>query len=278
LTVADPHLAVDSHLSVDSVTVRFGSTVAVDNVSLRVPSGTILGLVGESGSGKTTLARVITGEIALTEGRLLFDGAALSSRRSVIERRAIQMVFQDPYASLNPRMTVRQTLGELLRVHKLARGRSAVQARSEELLDLVRLPRTALDAYPGQFSGGQRQRIAIARALAVEPSLIVADEPTSALDVSVQATVLDLFADLRRDLGLTMVFISHDLAVVNRLCDSVVVMRAGQIVEDAPAAQFFAAPTHEYSKQLLAAAPRLARTPLAPPLAPPISQPLSPPL
>jgi oligopeptide transport system ATP-binding protein len=144
----DAHLAVDPHLSVDSVTVRFGSTVAVDNVSLRVPSGTILGLVGESGSGKTTLARVITGEIAPTDGALLFNGAALSSRRTVSERRAIQMVFQDPYASLNPRMTVRQTLGELLRVHRLARGRSAVQARSEELLDLVRSREDSASASP----------------------------------------------------------------------------------------------------------------------------------
>jgi oligopeptide transport system ATP-binding protein len=249
-------------LRVDDLTVRFGELAAVDRVSLSVAPASIVGVVGESGSGKTTLARVVAGQLppstAIT-GTASLDGAVLPATRSKAQRLAIQMIFQDPYSSLNPRRTVRKTLTELLRVHHLREGAGVIE-RSEELMDLVRLPHAALDQFPGQFSGGQRQRIAIARALAVEPRLLVADEPTSALDVSVQTTVLDLFADLRESLGLSIVFISHDLAVVNRLCDRVAVMRSGRIVEEAATADLFRSPQHEYSRQLLAAAPRLARS------------------
>ncbi len=166
------------------------------------------------------------------------------------------MVFQDPYSSLNPRMTVHQALAELLRVHKLV-PRAGIDARCRELLDLVGLPPSALDAYPRQFSGGQRQRISIARALALEPEILIADEPVSALDVSVQATVLNLLADLRRRLGLTMLFVAHNMSVVRHVCDRVAVMYLGRIVETAPADQLFSDPRHPYTQALLRAVPRI---------------------
>jgi oligopeptide/dipeptide ABC transporter ATP-binding protein len=175
------------------------------------------------------------------------------------------MVFQDPYSSLNPRMTVRQVLQELLRVHKLV-ARSGVEPRCRELMALVGLPQGALDGLPGQFSGGQRQRIAIARALAVEPRVIIADEPVSALDVSVQATILQLFEDLRSRLGLTMVFISHNLAVVRHLSDRVAVMYLGRIFEEGEREAVFGDPRHPYTRALLASAPRLHQTGLVRPL------------
>jgi oligopeptide/dipeptide ABC transporter ATP-binding protein len=166
------------------------------------------------------------------------------------------MVFQDPYSSLNPRMTVHQALAELLRVHHLA-PRCGIDGRCRELLDLVGLPPSALDAYPRQFSGGQRQRISIARALALEPEILIADEPVSALDVSVQATVLNLLADLRRQLGLTMLFIAHNMAVVRHVCDRVAVMYLGRIVEEAPGEQLFSDARHPYTQALLRAVPRI---------------------
>jgi ABC-type glutathione transport system ATPase component len=241
---------------IDDAVVRYGATVAVDGVTLDVPSGTALGIVGESGSGKTTLARAVVGSTPLTGGAILFDGAPAGRRRTRDERRAVQMVHQDPYSSLDPRMTVGQTLGELLRVHRLV-PRDRVRARSAELLRLVRLDEDVLGGYPHQFSGGQRQRIAIARALAVEPRVLVADEPTSALDVSVQATVIELLGRLQRELNLTLLFISHDLAVVNAVCDRIAVMRDGRLVETADRAAFFAHPTDPYSRALLEAVPRL---------------------
>lgn len=253
---------------IEDAVVRYGATVAVDRVSLDVPSGGSLGIVGESGSGKTTLARAVVGSIPLDGGAVMFDGVRAGARRTREERRAVQMVHQDPYSSLDPRMTVRQTLGELLRVHRLApRGR--IEARSIELLRMVRLDADALDGYPHQFSGGQRQRIALARALAVEPRVLVADEPTSALDVSVQAAVVDLLADLQRELDLTLLFISHDLAVVNATCERIAVMRDGRLVEVADSTSFFAHPRDPYSRALLEAVPRLpARTRSAPTDAP----------
>ncbi|CAN5144908.1 hypothetical protein BH11ACT2_BH11ACT2_06860 [soil metagenome] len=190
-------------------------------------------------------------------GAIALDAQPLTPRRTVQQRRAVQMVFQDPYASLNPRRTIRSVLAELLRIHGLASGRAQIAARSAELLELVRLPKDALDSYPGEFSGGQRQRLAIARALAVEPLVLVADEPTSALDVSVQASVLDLLDSLRTELGLTVLLITHDLGVVARLCDRVAVLHAGELVESGTRDQFFAGPATEYARQLLAAAPRL---------------------
>jgi len=247
-------------LSAEEVTVRFGSRagelVAVDAASLSVQPGETLGLVGESGCGKSTLARSIAGLIRPAGGRILLHGADVTARRTRTQRRAVQIVFQDPYSSLNPRLTVRSTLTELLRVHGLARG-SAAERRCRELMALVGLPTRALDAYPNSFSGGQRQRIAVARALAVEPELLVADEPTSALDVSVQATILALFEDLRSQLGLAILMISHNLAAIRHLCDRIAVMYLGRIIELGSRDEIFGDPRHPYSAALLAASPRI---------------------
>ena len=229
---------------------------ALDRVSLRVGEGEVVGLVGESGSGKSTLARVICGLQPCDAGEVRFAGSVLGFRRSKSERRAIQLVFQDPYASLDPRMTIRQTLAEVLTVHRIVEGKAARQ-RCCELLDQVQLPASLLDARPGGMSGGQRQRVAIARALAVDPQLLVADEAVAALDVSVQAGIVNLLDDLRTDLGLTILFIAHDLAVVRSVCERVAVIYQGVIVEDRPAAELFADPADDYTKKLLSAVPRL---------------------
>jgi oligopeptide/dipeptide ABC transporter ATP-binding protein len=229
---------------------------AVDGVDLEIERGEVLGLVGESGCGKSTLGRCLVGLYEPTAGEIRFDGVTLPARRNRPTRRRMQMVFQDPYSSLNPRMTVRQTLSELLRVHRVV-PRDQVDARCRELLDLVGLGPRSLDAYPRQFSGGQRQRVSIARALALEPDLLVADEPVSALDVSVQATVLNLLDNLRELLGLTVLFIAHNMAVVRHVCDRVSVMYLGRIVETARTADLFADPQHPYTRGLLSAVPRL---------------------
>lgn len=231
------------------------SFVAVDRVSLSLPAGGAVGLVGESGCGKTTLARAITGIQPLSTGRIELDGVALG-RRTRAQHRAIQLVFQDPFSSLNPRMRVGSALKELLSVHGLARGEAA-QRRCAELMELVGLPATALDRRPSAFSGGQRQRLAIARALAVNPNVIVADEPVSALDVSIQATILSLFGDIRAELGVGLLLISHDLAVVRQLCEYVNVMYLGRIVESGSRDAVFGDPRHPYTQALLRAAPRV---------------------
>jgi oligopeptide/dipeptide ABC transporter ATP-binding protein len=229
---------------------------AVDGVDLNVRQGEALALVGESGSGKSTLARAIAGIQRPTRGRITLDGKVLPHRRSRADQRRIQMVFQDPYSSLNPRLTVGGMLQELLRVHHVA-PRDEVAARTRELLRMVGLPADAVRALPRQFSGGQRQRVAIARAIALRPEVLVADEPVSALDVSVQATILNLLQELQSELGLTLLFISHNLAVVRHLCDRVAVMYLGRIIEVAPTEELFANPRHPYTAGLLAAIPRI---------------------
>jgi peptide/nickel transport system ATP-binding protein len=230
---------------------------AVDGVDLNVRPGEALALVGESGSGKSTLARAIAGIQRPTRGRITLDGKMLPARRrSRADQRRIQMVFQDPYSSLNPRLTVGGMLQELLRVHHVV-PRDEVAARARELLRMVGLPEDAASALPRQFSGGQRQRVAIARAIALRPEVLVADEPVSALDVSVQATILNLLQELQSELGLTLLFISHNLAVVRHLCARVAVMYLGRIIEVAPTEELFASPRHPYTAGLLAAIPRM---------------------
>ncbi len=214
---------------------------AVAGVDLSIAPGEALGLVGESGCGKSTLGRCIVGLYKPTAGEITWRGEPLPARRERSQRRHIQMIFQDPYASLNPRMTVRQTLSELLRVHQMV-PRAGVDARCRELVDMVGLGARALD---------------LARALALEPDLLIADEPVSALDVSVQATVLNLLDELRQKLGLTMLFIAHNMAVVRHVCDRVAVMYLGRIVETAPTAELFANARHPYTQGLLKAVPRL---------------------
>jgi oligopeptide/dipeptide ABC transporter ATP-binding protein len=231
---------------------------AVDGLDLVVERGASLGIVGESGCGKSTLARSIVGLVPPTSGRLRFDGQELSLRRDRSVRRRIQMVFQDPASSLNPAMTVKQTLAELLRVHRVV-PRNRVQERCRELVQLVELPESVLEQHPRRLSGGQRQRIGIARALAVEPEVLIADEAVAALDVSVQAAVLNLLAKLRRQLDLTVVFIAHDLAVVRNVCDRVAVMYLGRVVEEGPTDEIFEDPRHPYTQALLHAVPRLGK-------------------
>src|SRR5438105_754477 len=214
-----------------------GTVKAVDGVTLSVGRGEVLGLVGESGCGKSTLARTIMQLVPTTAGAVLLEGKNLAGG-SVEELRAVrrhmQMVFQDPYASLNPRMTVFDTLAEPLRVHRVCAS-GAIPARVTELMNLVGLAPRFMQKYPHEFSGGQRQRIAIARALALEPKLIIADEPVSALDVSIQAQILNLLAELGRKMNLSLIFIAHDLSVVKHISDRIAVMYLGKIVELGPA-------------------------------------------
>jgi oligopeptide/dipeptide ABC transporter ATP-binding protein len=260
----------EAQLSVRDMTVLFpvGSRLAarakheqrflraVDGVDLELRKGEALALVGESGSGKSTFALALAGLRAANSGQVTFRGKVLPRHRSKLDQRRIQMVFQDPYSSLNPRLTVGSMLRELIRVHNVVPA-SQADAYCRELLRLVGLGEDAMKAYPRQFSGGQRQRVAIARALVLKPEVLVADEPVSALDVSVQATILNLLAELRTELGLSLLLISHNLAVVRHLCDRVAVMYLGRIVEVAPAEQLFSDPRHPYTRGLLAAIPRL---------------------
>ncbi len=231
-----------------------GLVRAVDGVSLTVERGESLGLVGESGCGKSTLARCILGLEPLSRGAVRFDGRALSDWPERELRRQIQMIFQDPYSSLNPRMRVGAIVGEPLAIHKVG-TRGEREEKALALLRTVGLDADLARRYPHQLSGGQRQRVAVARALALEPALVVCDEPVSALDVSIQAQVLLLLQDLRERLGLTYLFISHDLAVVGQVCDRIAVMYLGRIVETGPALELIAAPAHPYTRALLSAVP-----------------------
>ncbi|MGY2050522.1 ABC transporter ATP-binding protein [Methylobacterium sp. JK268] len=238
--------------------VRGGAVRAVDGVSFTLGRGETLGIVGESGCGKSTLGRMVLRLLAPSAGEVVLDGRRIDDLPAGAMRplrRRIQVVFQDPVSSLNPRMRVREILAEPLRNFGLARGAAAIDARVAALLDTVRLPREAASRFPHEFSGGQRQRIGIARALAPEPDLIVCDEAVSALDVSVKAQVVNLLQDLQQDLGLALLFISHDLAVVEHMTHRVAVMHLGQIVEIAPRARIFAAPKHPYTAALLSAVP-----------------------
>ena len=243
---------------------RRGEFCAVDAVSFRLPRSTTLAIVGESGSGKSTLARMVLGLVKPTSGTVVFDGAqsvgALDRHQAFAFRRRVQPVFQNPYSSLDPMYTVFRVIEEPLRIHRVGNHRQREQA-VRELVDQVALPSSVLGRLPRELSGGQQQRVAVARALALRPDVLVCDEAVSALDVLVQAQILDLLADLQSQLGLTYLFISHDLAVIRQIADDVLVMCAGRVVEQAPTDELFARPRHEYTRHLLEAIPRA----LAPP-------------
>ena len=255
-------------IEVTDLHVRYGAYEAVKGVSFTLGKGEILGIVGESGSGKSTIAKTLMGLEKPSSGRIQVKGQGEGEQRmsSTVHLKSspspnIQMIFQDAVGSLNPRMTVRQTLEEVLKFQgfRVSRFKSKgdLEARVAELLELVGLSRAILDQYPREMSGGQCQRVSIARALACEPEVLIADEPVSALDVSVQARVLNLLRDLRQQLGLSILLIAHDLAVVKNVCDRICVMERGLFVDCGDAAEVFDHPTSEYTKRLLAAVPRI---------------------
>jgi peptide/nickel transport system ATP-binding protein len=230
---------------------------AVDGVSFAIGRGEVVGLVGESGSGKTTVGRAVLRLIEPTDGRVRFDGedvVGANATKLRALRRRMQIVFQDPYGSLNPRKRIEDVIGEAFEIHGLARGAER-RDKIAELLQLVGLPAEHMRRFPHEFSGGQRQRIGIARAIALEPAFIVADEPVSALDVSIQGQILNLLADLQERLGLAMLFISHDLSVIEYFSNRVIVMYLGRVMEIAPARELYLRPRHPYSEALLSAAP-----------------------
>ncbi len=235
-----------------------GWSRAVDGVSFELPRGQSLGIVGESGSGKSTVARAVMRLVEASEGSIELWGQDMLAARGVglrQLRRRVQMIFQDPAGSLNPRMRVGDIVAEPLVVHGEGGTKDELAARVRSLLERCGMPAAAMDRYPHQFSGGQRQRIAIARALALTPELIVCDEPTSALDVSIQAQILNLLKDLQRERGLSYLFISHDMGVVQHMCDRIAVMRAGKIVEMGTREEVLGSPREEYTRRLLAAVP-----------------------
>lgn len=232
---------------------------AMQQVSMRVMPGTTVGIVGESGSGKSTTANVMCGLQDATAGHVYFKGEEVTKRSASLRRRigrVVSVVFQDPATALNPRMVVREQLADPLHVHRIGTAKER-GARVRDLIDLVGLPSSALDALPGQLSGGQRQRVAIARALSLSPDAIIADEPTSALDVSVRAQILNLLTDLKKDLGLSMVFISHDIQTVRYVSDEIAVMNQGRVIEHGAARQILENPRDDYTRTLLGAAPTL---------------------
>ena len=231
---------------------------AVDGVNLQIPKGTTLGVVGESGCGKSTLGRTILGLQPATSGQVLYKGRDITKMRGAEQRklrREIQIIFQDPYSSINPRHSISRIIGEPIWVNGLVRRKSELEKRVRELMDIVGLAPRLYDAYPHELDGGRRQRVGIARALGLSPEFIVCDEPVSALDVSIQAQILNLLMDLQEKMGLTYLFITHDLSVVKHISNEIAVMYLGQCVERAPADELFDHPTHPYTKALLSAIP-----------------------
>jgi ABC-type dipeptide/oligopeptide/nickel transport system ATPase subunit len=240
-------------LQADDVSLGYRGVTVVHGVSLRVRAGEALGVAGESGSGKSTLAKALAGDLAPMSGSVLVDGRAWAQvRRKDPERRAVQMIFQDPYSALNPRMTARQALAETLHVVRGVPRRLAGE-KAGEILGRVGLTGAAVDARPARLSGGQRQRVVIARAIACEPEVLIADEPTSSLDVSIQAQILDLLTDLRSERGLALVLVTHDLAVLQHMTDTCLVMRNGVVVEEGRTEQMLGQPQHSYTRALVAA-------------------------
>jgi oligopeptide/dipeptide ABC transporter ATP-binding protein len=254
-----PHLSLGERIA-----ARFGAAIetrtvhAVDRVSLAIEKGQVLGLVGESGCGKSTLGRIIAGILPATDGAALIGNEPVMGRttKPVKVTTRVQMVFQDPFASLDPRMRVGDTIAEGPIAHGIFQRSQAIE-QTARWLHLVGLPTEAADRFPHQFSGGQRQRIAIARALAMQPDVLVCDEPVASLDVSIQAQIINLFLKLKRELGLTMLFISHDLGVVRHISDQIAIMYLGRIVETGKTADVYAAPKHPYTKALLDSVPKL---------------------
>ncbi len=229
---------------------------AVDDVSFEIKEGETLGLVGESGCGKTTVGRTILNLYKPTAGEIIFDGKKIEDKKSILEfRKKAQMVFQDPYSSLDPRMTVSDIIGEPLDVHKLCKTSAERSAKIKQLMDLVGLSTEHASRYAHEFSGGQRQRIGIARALAVDPKFIICDEPVSALDVSIQAQIVNMFEDLQQQLGLTYLFIAHDLLVVKHISTRIAVMYLGKLIEIGPSDELYNNPLHPYTISLLSAVP-----------------------
>lgn len=235
-----------------------GTLHAVDDVSFTIERGKTLGVVGESGCGKSTTGRVILRLLEPTDGQVIFNGqdiTALSGAKMREMRRQMQIIFQDPFSSLDPKKTVSQTIAEPIVENKIIRDKKAVEARVRELMETVGLARRLVNSYPHELDGGRRQRIGIARALAMEPKFIVCDEPVSALDVSIQAQILNLLQELKEQMGLTFIFITHDLSVVNHFADDIAVMYLGQLIEKAPTEELFEHPVHPYTRALLSAIP-----------------------
>jgi peptide/nickel transport system ATP-binding protein/oligopeptide transport system ATP-binding protein len=237
---------------------QIGAVKAVDDISFDVLRGETLGIVGETGCGKSTTARLICRLLDPTSGEIRFDGESIADRKKQdlkALRRDMQMIFQDPYSSLNPRKTVGSIIAEPFAIHEMLTGKGERKQRVQDLMDRVGLNPEHYNRYPHEFSGGQRQRIGVARAIALEPKLLIADEPVSALDVSIQAQVLNLLIGLKRELGLTLIFIAHDLSVVRHMCDRVAVMYLGKVVESAPGDALYSFPRHPYTGALLSAVP-----------------------